>query len=126
MLDLRQTCVLKLQIGTNFSTIHPIVSSQNLLRVSRICYNKSDFLKISKKWSHAFWSEDTITILLKMRWKKEREKSLKVVPFVVTYHPKRELINKVILQYFDLVYMARKLKRCLPWNVLLHSEVQES
>ena len=52
--------------------------------------------------------------LIENEMKKEREKSLKVVPFVVTYHPKRELINKVILQYFDLVYMASKLKWCLP------------
>ena len=38
-------------------------------------------------------------------------KSLKVVPFVMTYHPKLKSMNKVILKYLDLLYMDNEVKR---------------
>ena len=40
----------------------------------------------------------------------KRGKSLKAVPFVMTYHPKLKLMNKVILKYLDL-YMVKEVKR---------------
>ena len=41
----------------------------------------------------------------------KRGKSLKAVPFVMTYHPKLKSMNKVILKYFDLLYMDNEVKR---------------
>ena len=42
---------------------------------------------------------------------REREKSLKAVQFVMTYHPKLKSINKIILKYLDLPYMDKEVKR---------------
>ena len=41
----------------------------------------------------------------------KRHKSLKVVAFVMTYHPKLKSMNKVILRYLDLLYMDNEVKR---------------
>ena len=41
----------------------------------------------------------------------KRGKSLKAVPFVMTYHPKRKSMKKVILKYLDLLYMDNEVKR---------------
>ena len=38
------------------------------------------------------------------------EKSLKMVPFVVTYHPKLKSMNKVNLKYLDIHYMDKEVK----------------
>ena len=40
----------------------------------------------------------------------KRGKSLKVVPVVVTYHPKVKSMNKVTLKYLDLLYMDKEVK----------------
>ena len=39
-----------------------------------------------------------------------RDKSLKAVPFVMTYHLKLKSMNKVILKYLDLLYMDNEVK----------------
>ena len=39
------------------------------------------------------------------------EKSLKMVPFVMTYHPKPKSMNKVNLKYLDILYMDKEVKR---------------
>ena len=41
----------------------------------------------------------------------KRVKSLKVVPFVMTYQPKFKSISKVILRYLDLLYMDKEIKK---------------
>ena len=41
----------------------------------------------------------------------KRDKSLKAVPFVMSYHPKSKSINKFILKYLDLSYMGKEVKR---------------
>ena len=41
----------------------------------------------------------------------KRGKSLKAVPFVMTYHPKLKSMEKVILEYLDLFYMDNEVKR---------------
>ena len=41
----------------------------------------------------------------------KRTKSLKVVPFVITYHLKLKSMNKVIFQYLDLLFMDKEFKR---------------
>ena len=41
----------------------------------------------------------------------KRGKSMKAVPFVMTYHPKLKSMNKVILKYLDLLYMDKQVKR---------------
>ena len=41
----------------------------------------------------------------------KRGKSLKAVPFVMTYHPKLKSMKKVILKYLDLLYMDNEVKR---------------
>ena len=43
--------------------------------------------------------------------KREREKSLKAVHFVMTYHPKLKSMNKIILKYLDLPYTDKEVKR---------------
>ena len=48
--------------------------------------------------------------MLKIRNTK-RGKSLKVVPSVITYHPKLKSMNKVVLKYLDLPYMDKEFKR---------------
>ena len=40
----------------------------------------------------------------------KRDKSLKAVPFVMSYHPKFKSI-KFILKYLDLSYMGKEVKR---------------
>ena len=40
----------------------------------------------------------------------KRGKSLKRVPFAMTYHPKLKSMNKVI-KYLDLLYMDKEVKR---------------
>ena len=40
-----------------------------------------------------------------------RGKSLKPVPFVMTYPPKLKSMNKVILKCLDLLYMDKEVKR---------------
>ena len=54
----------------------------------------------------------------------KKNKSLKAVPFVMTYYPKLKSMNKVILKYSDLLYMDKEVKWCLPLNPWFHSEVQ--
>ena len=39
------------------------------------------------------------------------QKSLKMVPFVMTYHPKLKSMNKVNLKYLDILYMDKEVKR---------------
>ena len=56
----------------------------------------------------------------------KRNKSLKAVPFVMTYHLEPKSMSKVILKYLDIFLWTRKLERCLPLNPRFHSEVQES
>ena len=41
----------------------------------------------------------------------KRGKSLKAVPFVMTYHPKLKSMKKLILKYLDLLYMENEVKR---------------
>ena len=41
----------------------------------------------------------------------KRGKSLKAVPFVMTYHPKLKSMIKVIQKYLDLLYMDNEVKR---------------
>ena len=41
----------------------------------------------------------------------KRGKSLKAVPFVMTYHLKLKSMNKVTLKYLDLLYMDKEFKR---------------
>ena len=41
----------------------------------------------------------------------KRGESLKMVPFVVTYHPKLKSMKKVILKYLDALYMDNEVKR---------------
>ena len=41
----------------------------------------------------------------------KRNKSLKAVPFVMTYHPKLKSMNKVFLKYLDLLYLDKEVKR---------------
>ena len=41
----------------------------------------------------------------------KRGKSLKAVPFVMTYHPKLKSMKKVIHKYLDLLYMDNEVKR---------------
>ena len=36
---------------------------------------------------------------------------MNVVPFVMTYHPKRKSISKVIFKFLDLLYMEKDVKR---------------
>ena len=36
---------------------------------------------------------------------------MKVVPSVMTYHPKLKSMNKVVLKYLDLPYMDKEFKR---------------
>ena len=49
----------------------------------------------------------------------KRTKSLKVVPFVITYHLKLKSMNKVIFQYLDLLLWIRNLKGCLPLKPII-------
>ena len=99
-------------------TKRSVVFSQTL-RVSGISSDKSDIFKHPEKNEvMVFESEDVLRISLKRRWKKisllwkyrntKRDKLLKVVPFVVTYH----LMSNVILKYLDL-YIEKKVKRVL-------------
>ena len=131
MVTFPQICMLNLRTDTNFSTIHhliqiirSIVFSQ-VLRFSRICSGKSDISNILRKWSHGFQSGGILRILLNLRSKKgkfssknrnnKRSNSFKVVPFVMTYHPKLKSMKKFILKYLDLLYMGNEVKRVFTW-----------
>ena len=96
----------------HYTSFHPdhtkrsIVFSQ-ALRVSRICSEKSDFLKHLEKrksWFSVRWySEDLVeSEMEKVKFASKnrnikRGKSLKAVPFVMTYHPKLKSIKKLFL-----------------------------
>ena len=41
----------------------------------------------------------------------KRGKSLKVVPCIMSYHPKLKSMKKVLLKYLDLLYMDSEVKR---------------
>ena len=56
----------------------------------------------------------------------KRGKSLKAVPFVMTYRPKLKSMKKVILKDLDVLYVDNEVKRCLPLNPCFHYDVQES
>ena len=110
----------------HYTSSHPdhtkrsIVFSQ-VLRVSRICSEKSDFLKHLEKMKSWFLDRGYPEDLIESEMKKvkfasknrntKRGKSLKAVPFVMTYHPKLKSMNKVILKYLDLLYMDNEVKR---------------
>ena len=101
-------------------TKRSIVFSQ-VLRVSRICSEKSDFLKHFEKMKSWFSVRGYPEYLVESEMKKvkfasknkntKRGKSLKAVPFVMTYHPKLKSMKKVILKYLDLLYMDNEVKR---------------
>ena len=101
-------------------TKHSIVLSQ-ALRVSRICSEKSDFLQHLEKMKSWFLVRGYPKDLIQSEMKKvnctsknrntKRGKSLKAVPFVMTYHPKLKSMSKVILKYLDLLYMDKEVKR---------------
>ena len=73
------------------------------LRVSRICSEKSDFLKQLEKMKSWFLVGGYPKVLIEAEMKKvkstskykntKRDKSLKVVPFVMTYYPKLRSMN---------------------------------
>ena len=42
---------------------------------------------------------------------RERETSLKVIPFVVTYNPILKSMDKVILKNLNLLYMGKEVNR---------------
>ena len=42
---------------------------------------------------------------------RERETSLKVIPFVVTYNPILKSMDKVILKNLNLLYMVKEVNR---------------
>ena len=91
------------------------------LRVSRICSKKSDVLKHLEKMKSWFSVRGHPEYLIKSEVKKvkfvsknrntKRGKSLKAVPFVMTYHPKLKSMKKLILKYLDLLYMENEVKR---------------
>ena len=97
-----------------------IVFSQPL-RVSRICSEKSDFLKHLEKITSVFLVRGYLKNLIEFKMKKvkfksknrntNKGKSLKAVPFDKTYHTKLKLMNEVILKYLDLLYMDKEVKR---------------
>ena len=110
----------------NYTLFHPdhtkpsIVFSQ-ALRVSRICSKKSGFLKHLEKIKSWFLVRGYPKDLIQSEMKKvnftsksrntKRGKSLKAVPFVMTYHPTLKSTNKVILKYLDLLYINKQVKR---------------
>ena len=77
------------------------------LRVSRICSKKSDVLKHLEKMKSWFSVRGHPEYLIKSEVKKvkfvsknrntKRGKSLKAVPFVMTYHPKLKSMKKLFL-----------------------------
>ena len=111
----------------HYTSSHPdhtkrsIVFSQ-ALRVSRTCSEKSDFLKHLEKMKSWFSVRGYPEYLVESEMKKvkfesknkntkNRGKSLKVVPFVMTYYPKLKSIKKVIHKYLDHLYMDNEVKR---------------
>ena len=101
-------------------TKRSIVFSQEL-RVSRICSEKSDFLKHLEKMKSWFLVRGYPEYLIESDVKKvkfasknrntKRAKSFKAIPFVMTYHPKLNSLKEIILKYLDLFYMGDKVKR---------------
>ena len=97
-----------------------IVFSQ-VLRVSKICPEKSDFLKHLEKMKSWLLGRGYSKDLIESEMKKakftsknrntKRGKSLEAIPLVMTYHPKLKSTSKVILKYLDLLYMDNEVKR---------------
>ena len=94
-------------------TKRSIVCSQ-ALRIRRICSEKSDFLEHLEKMK----SWEKVKFASKNRNTK-RGKSLKVVPFVMTYHPKLKSMKKVINKYLDLLYMDNEVKRVFTSKLMI-------
>ena len=125
MLKFRQICMLNLQTGTSFSTLLPLIQSRQAFYSLVMHWGLVGFvpknvtsLNILKKWSHGFWLGNKDVIEAEMEKVKftsknrntKRDKSLKAVPFVMSYHPKFKSI-KFILKYLDLSYMGKEVKR---------------
>ena len=101
-------------------TKHSIVFIQ-ALRVCRIRSKKSDFVKPLEKMKSWFLVRGYPKKLIESEMKKvkftsknrniKRGKLLKVISFITTYHPKLKSMNKVVLKYFDLLYMGNEVKR---------------
>ena len=106
----------------HYTSSHPdhtkcsIVFGQTL-RVSRICSEKSDFLKHLEKMKSWLLVRGYLKDLIETDMKNlkfasqnrnaKRGKSLKAVPQVMTYHLKVKSMNKFILKYLDLLYMDK-------------------
>ena len=103
-----------------YHTKRSIVFSQEL-RVSRICSEKSDFLKHLEKMKSWFLVRGYPEYLIESDMKKVKfasknrntkgGKSFKAIPFVMTYHPKLNSLKEIILKYLDLLYTGDKVKR---------------
>ena len=96
----------------HYTSSHPdhtkrsIVFSQ-VLRVSRICSEKFDFLKHLEKIKSWFLVRGYPKDLTESEMKKVKF----AVPFVMTYHTKLKSMEKVILKYLDLLYMNNEVKK---------------
>ena len=103
-----------------YHTKRSIVFSQEL-RVSRICLEKSDFLKHLEKMKSWLLVRGYPEYLIESDVKRvnfvsknrntERGKSFKAIPFVMTYHPKLNSLKEIILKYLDLLYIGDKVKK---------------
>ena len=121
MVIFRQICMLNLQTDTNFSTMQRSIVFSQVLRVSRICSEKSDFLKHLEKMKSWFSVRGYPEDLIESEMKKvklasknkntKRGKSLKAVPFVMTYHPKLKSMKKLIFKYLDILDRDNEVKR---------------
>ena len=110
----------------HYTSYHPDHTKRSIvfgqaLRVSRICSEKSDFLKHLENMKSWFSVRGYPEYLIETEMKKvksasknrntKRGKSLKAVPFVMNYHPKLKSMKKDILKYLDLLHMDNEVKR---------------
>ena len=96
------------------------------LRVSRICYNKTDFarhLADTKSWFQArsYPKHLALTEMSKVRLNKEdsntKQSKCKGVIFVVTYHPLLKPFQSLINKYLNILYLDKNSFLCLdPWQ----------
>ena len=109
----------------HYTSSHPeytkcsIVFSQ-ALRVSRICSYNSDFVRHLGNMKSWFSEREYHSDLVVSETKKvtfspnvdnsNRGKSVKRVPFVLTYHPQLKLLNKILAKNLFLLYMEKEVK----------------
>ena len=109
----------------HYTSSHPEHTKRSIVfcqapRVSRICSYQSDFVRLLGNVKSWFSGIGYPSDLVESETKKvkvthninnrNRGKSIKGAPFVLTYHPKLKSLNKILTKKLYLLYIEKEMK----------------